>query len=111
MNLDRIPASIPLTDALICTDCDTILEAPATTCPRCTNKQFISLAVWLDGRPTITEGRGERKFMSKRKKLSPYQRIIRAAKIGKGVLLNPDEVRNMAIDTAIRDLAENDDAD
>ena len=56
MNLDRIPASIPLTDALICVDCDTILQAPATACPRCTNKELMSLAVWLDGRPTITEG-------------------------------------------------------
>ena len=48
MNLDRIPASIPLTDALICVDCDTILEAPATACPCCTNKELMSLAVWLD---------------------------------------------------------------
>ena len=48
--------------------------------------------------------------MSKpRKKLSAYQRIVRAAKRGTGVLLFPDEVRRLARDDAIVKVAEHDD--
>ena len=47
----------------------------------------------------------------KRKKLTSYQRIVRAAHIGVGVLLSSEEVAFLAADTTIRDLAENDDID
>ena len=42
-------------------------------------------------------------------KLSPYQRIVRAAKEGKGVHLSGDEVFAMALDDAIETMAYNDD--
>lgn len=42
-------------------------------------------------------------------KLTPYQRIMRAAKRGKGVLLSVSDVLKMAGDQAIVQLAENDD--
>ena len=40
---------------------------------------------------------------------SPYQKIVMAAKAGRGVRLSAKECFEMAMDTAIRDLAENDD--
>ena len=43
------------------------------------------------------------------KKLSPYQRIILAAKLGFGVHLSADEVFGMSQDTAMVQVAENDD--
>ena len=43
--------------------------------------------------------------------LTPYQRIVRAAARGKGVVLSSDEVQAMSIDSAISQLAENDDED
>ena len=42
-------------------------------------------------------------------KLTPYQRIVRAAKVGAGVRLTADEVWKMARDTAILQRAEWDD--
>lgn len=49
--------------------------------------------------------------MSKpRKKPSAYQRIVRAAKKGAGLLLCPDEVRRLAKDDAIMKVAAQDDA-
>ena len=45
----------------------------------------------------------------KTKALTPYQRIVRAAKKERGVLLSPAEVRQMARDEAIAACAENDD--
>lgn len=44
-----------------------------------------------------------------RKKKSPYQRIVDAAKKGVGVRLSFEECHEMSRDTAICDLAENDD--
>ena len=46
---------------------------------------------------------------AKKKELSPYQRIMRAAKRGTGVHLTAYEVQLMCIDTAITDLAWSDD--
>lgn len=43
------------------------------------------------------------------KRSTPYQRIMRAAKRGTGVRLTADDVRRMSIDTAIVELAMNDD--
>ena len=42
-------------------------------------------------------------------KRSPYQRIVLAAKKGRGVHLSADEAFQMSMDTAISDLAANDD--
>ena len=47
--------------------------------------------------------------MAKRKKLSPYQRIVRAHKTGNGVLLSSKEVAAMNLDDAIVRVAENED--
>lgn len=47
--------------------------------------------------------------MSTRKRLTPYQRIIRAAQCGKGVRLSAAEVRDMSADHAIMQVAEHDD--
>lgn len=41
--------------------------------------------------------------------LSPYQRIMRAADKGRGVRLSAEDCRSMALDSAIVQLAENDD--
>lgn len=43
------------------------------------------------------------------KKLSPYQRIVRNARKGRGVRLSVDEVRDMSMDGAIEQVATNDD--
>lgn len=48
------------------------------------------------------------KFEEGRKILTPYQRIIKAAAGGMGVRLSKWECAQMAADTAICDLAEND---
>lgn len=45
------------------------------------------------------------------KKLTPYQRIMRASKLGVGVRLSVEEVEQMSRDTAIEQLAINDDED
>lgn len=42
-------------------------------------------------------------------RLTPYQRIVRAAREGRGVRITAREAQEMARDTAIRDLAMNDD--
>lgn len=42
--------------------------------------------------------------------MTPYQRIVAAAKLGKGVRLSAAEVAQMARDSAIVELAENDEA-
>lgn len=49
------------------------------------------------------------KLEAERKILTPYQRIIKAARAGKGVRLTKWDVAQMATDTAIFDLADNDD--
>lgn len=41
--------------------------------------------------------------------MSPYQRIIRAARLGRGVRLSADEVAAMIMDDAIETVARNDD--
>lgn len=43
------------------------------------------------------------------RKLTPYQRIVRNAARGLGVLLTAEEVRDMARDDAIRAVADHDD--
>jgi hypothetical protein len=45
----------------------------------------------------------------KKKKLTPYQKIARNARNGKGVVLDPDEVFQLSIDTAIETRAQLDD--
>jgi hypothetical protein len=47
----------------------------------------------------------------KRKRLTPYQRIVLAAKRGMGCYLTARTCAHMARDEAIRQLAENDDED
>lgn len=47
--------------------------------------------------------------MSKTKKLTPYQRIVRAAGRNKGVHLSVKEVANLSCDNAISHRAELDD--
>lgn len=44
------------------------------------------------------------------RRLSAYQRIVRAAKRGTGLRLDADEVAKLAQDEAIRSIAEQDDA-
>lgn len=44
-----------------------------------------------------------------RRKFTPYQRIVRAARRRVGVRLSPEECAKMSTDTAIRRLADNDD--
>jgi len=39
---------------------------------------------------------------------SPYQRIVRAAKQSRGVRLSPEECFDMSLDTAIAEVAAND---
>lgn len=46
-----------------------------------------------------------------RKKLTPYQRIVRASQRGTGIYLTPDECAQMATDTAILTVAQRDDMD
>lgn len=41
---------------------------------------------------------------------SPYQRIVRAGDRGTGLRLSPEEIQVLSRDTAIRQLASNDDA-
>lgn len=48
------------------------------------------------------------KLEAERKILTPYQRIIKAARDGKGVRLTKWDVAQMATDTAIFALADND---
>lgn len=49
--------------------------------------------------------------MTQRRRLSPYQRIVRASRTGRGVKLSPAECRQMSRDTAIEAVAQNDDED
>lgn len=42
-------------------------------------------------------------------RLSPYQRIVQAAKAGRGVRLSVDETAEIAQDDAIKQVAERDD--
>lgn len=44
----RVPPFIPLVDALICVECNTVVEAPSNVCPRCASGPLASLQVWLD---------------------------------------------------------------
>ena len=44
------------------------------------------------------------------KKLSPYQRIVRNAEKDRGVVLSRDEVHQLAGDSAIYQVADDDDA-
>lgn len=43
-------------------------------------------------------------------RVTPYQRIVRAAATGRGVRLSPEECRMLARDDAISTAADNDDA-
>ena len=49
--LDR-PATpaIPLLDALLCAECDTIVQAPAAACPACTSSSLAPLTRWVPAR-------------------------------------------------------------
>ena len=44
-----------------------------------------------------------------RRRRTPYQRIVRAAELGMGVKLTPEDVLGMSQDNAIQTLAYNDD--
>lgn len=55
-----------------------------------------------------SQGRVE-ETVSKQKKLTPHQKIIRAAERGVGVRLDAEEVSQLAFDQAILQCAENDD--
>ncbi len=38
---------IPLCEALVCINCNTISRRPKRFCPRCAGEQLMALAVWL----------------------------------------------------------------
>jgi hypothetical protein len=42
---------IPLGEALICVNCDTIFRVPGRICPHCTGESVMPLAAWLDREP------------------------------------------------------------
>ncbi len=44
-----------------------------------------------------------------RRKLTPWQKIMRAARRGTGLHLSPEEVGRLSMDDAIESVAENDD--
>lgn len=44
---------IPLGEALICINCNTLFRIPAVHCPHCASESFVPLDGWLNPRPRI----------------------------------------------------------
>jgi hypothetical protein len=47
---------IPLEEALMCVNCNTIVRMPRQYCPHCAGEHLVAIGIWLNPRPRLHSG-------------------------------------------------------